>query len=552
MKSHQAKQLTKKEKGVMIADYLELTPVESFTEGFKLGLGHLANLESEKHSLLSLIEKDKKDLRFTKPSTTASHETIEKNIQNLMKASVFQKDSAATYKNWLPVGVINPDDLQRAIGSVLQKIGLFRITATGGATGVFISIEATRKLWKEALQRHADHIPPETASQKLMEEVIKLRKISTDMLDDAYGVADDAFALLADDLYVLFGDDVLAEAVRHIPSTVSGLADDVVGLFGLADDFLAGAAAAGVPIATIAFSGFREFRLLKRGMTDPGTAFKHVAIDATTHAVGAAWGTFLVPIPVVGTVLGGLIGGWVGFRIRHANRRLLEEEYKRLFEKANRDLGTKSRDLANSLAEISEIHQKYLEVHIKNVPGYSLRQLQVLTKELRDLLLKSALTTQQKLFALSREVDFVSLPNSLSAVTPSELKHEIEINLRALNDYISELKTLDLARDNVQTNLEKIMNPAVNLIKDDLDIELTSAQSAFLKEIDEYQVTLAVWTQVSVDLINTYTLQLAKHLHDRLPKYLDIRTKYGSVINECVSKLNAEYKKLGVRVKIGG
>lgn len=107
---------------------------------------------------------------------------------------------------------------------------------------------------------------------------------------------------------------IVDHALSHadVMAQVADAGDALVGSADLAD------AAAPVPFVTLAFSGWREAKLLYNSKTDFGTAAKNVGLDVTGTGLGgvagaksgAALGTLIAP--GVGTVIGGVIGGILG------------------------------------------------------------------------------------------------------------------------------------------------------------------------------------------------------------------------------------------------
>lgn len=63
----------------------------------------------------------------------------------------------------------------------------------------------------------------------------------------------------------------------------------------------------GVPVITAFRSFLREYSLLDKGRTTPTRALKNVSLDVSGTGIGGLIGTFLIPIPIVGTVVGAVL-----------------------------------------------------------------------------------------------------------------------------------------------------------------------------------------------------------------------------------------------------
>ncbi|MXZ18401.1 MAG: hypothetical protein F4Y81_09290 [Rhodothermaceae bacterium] len=138
---------------------------------------------------------------------------------------------------------------------------------------------------------------------------------------DMHGIPDDAIYLNAEDSIDRLEEavDTGREGIVLVDSELShtsmveyteAVSDGLLGNV----DMVAG----GIPLITVALSGFREIRLLKAQKTDLHYATKNLGADVLGTGVGGGTGVFMgagigtIIAPGIGTTIGGIIGGLMG------------------------------------------------------------------------------------------------------------------------------------------------------------------------------------------------------------------------------------------------
>ena len=160
-----------------------------------------------------------------------------------------------------------------------------------------------------------------------------------------------------------------------------------------ATDFATGNIDATFPFITLAFSGFREFRLLRKNDTNILSSAKNIALDVTGTwggmGAGAATGMTIgsAVFPGVGTAVGGAIGSVAGGLFgRTVANKIKEAPLKKAIEtykKSTRKLKRKTRQTEKKYESQFQLAKEQEQQKLKDLAYETKKSINEKTKELR-------------------------------------------------------------------------------------------------------------------------------------------------------------------------
>ncbi len=110
----------------------------------------------------------------------------------------------------------------------------------------------------------------------------------------------------------------------------------------------------GIPFITIGLSGYRNFKKVKNGDKDALTGLEHTATDVVGLIGGLAIGKAVIPIPIVGAVIGGLVGKKIGDLFKGRHFRKADNEFKNLCISMANKFPKRVESISNKAYEINK------------------------------------------------------------------------------------------------------------------------------------------------------------------------------------------------------
>ncbi len=212
--------------------------------------------------------------------------------------------------------------------------------------------------------------------------------------------------------------------------------------------------AAGIPVITMALSGWREIRLILNHKTDLLHAAKNLGLDVTTTAVGAAGGSAIgaaigtAIFPGVGTTIGGIIGAVlcgsaeriISDKIKSSKLKKAFENYGEKYEENTEKIRLLQEDShkrfqssvqiqTDELAIFAERCKHKLESRCSDVVHQRRNTYRISTDQALDLLNSSLAELTDKLLVLKRILQWNGM------ILGRDLRDRLRAQITQLNQY---------------------------------------------------------------------------------------------------------------------
>ncbi len=231
-----------------------------------------------------------------------------------------------------------------------------------------------------------------------------------------------------------------ADMVEHTEAVSDGLLGNV--------DLAAG----GIPVITLALSGWRELKLLHTHKTDLVHAAKNLGLDVTGTALGGAGGAIIgtAIFPGVGTVVGAVLCGSAGrvisnkFKSRKLKKAL--ENYGKKYEENTEKIRLLQEDShkrfqssvqiqTDELALFAERCKRELESRCSDVVHQRRNTYRISTDQALDLLNSSLAELTNRLLVLKRILRWNGM------ILGRDLRHRLRAQITQLDQYVRHVES---------------------------------------------------------------------------------------------------------------
>lgn len=310
-----------------------------------------------------------------------------------------------------------------------------------------------------------------------------------------------------------------------------------------------------VPVVTLAFSSFREFRLLAKDKTDYLTSLKNIALDATGAGVGAVAGGKAGAIvgsaicPGIGTIIGsvvGAIGGAVGGRTLTNKVKMKPlndaiENYKNNYNLMKQETEQKSKETLSAIAEQAEDKRKeFKQSQLLSVPP-------VLASE--NVIPKIALVLYQTIVNETLKMQACA----------AELRKSFWYKAEEHEEIIASYENVARMILDQMPPVEDIKNSPEMALKILLDLEFPAhcAIHSYQHKIDECQKELKelndkndssilMWSYMINNLYQQTLNEIAQFSNEKLADLDKIFQRWKTTMEVLASAIDKEKEKLGI------
>ena len=309
-----------------------------------------------------------------------------------------------------------------------------------------------------------------------------------------------------------------------------------------------------IPLATIAFSSYRECKLLLNEKTDAMNALKNISLDAVGAGgggfVGAKTGALIGSMfGPVGTLFGGIVGciaGAVGGRAITNNIKQMAlheaiENYQSSATTMKEETEEKSKYTLYSIQSFAEEKRQEFRGNDK------LNDIPVMTSE--DIITGIAVTIYN---AITEHINNmkVHLDKIKSSFWYSKSKHELIIEKyeNEIANIEQQLPPLDNIHRNANLAIETLLALEMPVGKQDVAFKNAINEcSEGLKEInDKNNSSLLVWSYMINGVYQQTLNEIADFSNMKMKEFTDFIDNWKQIMNDLEAKVKIEKDKLGL------